>query len=180
MKKTISKYRTHKLAQEIVQRVYPELGDVKINIKWQAKESPYIWLIKYGMQRIVQKDGSILIHFPENYMEDPIMTIGRLMHELGHARQIKLGHLKFDGTTYIFHGVRYPLRFSMQGPYEKEYKSNHYWRFKRHGHDVFAPWEQFDSMIRPIAEQFARECGYTVTAEDSAALNNEPDALVKI
>ncbi len=174
----IAKREVTKHMHKIVRSYYPDLLDSKLSIKWQSRESPYEYTIKHGLQRMVDEDGNITVVMIDDYRKDPVMLFGRLFHELGHAKQIKLGWLKFDGTTYIWRDQRFPLKFRMDGSYEPKYKTNLYYRF-RFGRDFWAPWEEFDSMIRPLAEHYSRRCGYYVSKAHSAALDEIPDALVK-
>lgn len=176
--KTIPKRAVVKHADKIVKSYFPDLIGSKLTIKWQKRESPYRYTIKHGLQRMVDKNGTITIVMPEDFRKDPVMLFGRMMHELGHAKQIRLGWLRFDGTTYIWRGDRYPLRFRMDGPYRSKYKVNLYFRYK-FGQDFYAPWEEYDSMIRPMVEQYARRCGYYVNKAHTEALDEVPDALVK-
>lgn len=172
--KLIAKREVDKHAQKIVRSYFPDLTGSKLKIKWQTRESPYHYTIKHGLQRMVDKQGNITIVMLEDYRKDPVMLFGRLMHELGHAKQIKLGWLRFDGTTYIWRGDRYPLRIKMNGPYEPKYKSSLYYRYK-FDRDFYAPWEEYDHMLRPMVEQYARRCGFYVNKAHTEALDEMPE-----
>src|SRR4051812_47414981 len=98
--RTIPKRDVPKHVTKIIKAYYPDLIGSAVDIKWQSRETGYIKTIKYGLQRMVDKDGKIIITMIDSYRKDPVMLFGRLMHELGHAKQIKLGWLEFDDTTY--------------------------------------------------------------------------------
>lgn len=116
----------------------------RINVKW---------MIRYGMQDLVTEENRryiVHITMSEKHAANNVSAAKVIMHELYHVDQIIKGELKFDGMTYIYNGVRYPLKFQFDGSYMKNQKNALYFRGSRHS----VPWESMSDFMDNLADKY--------------------------